>query len=152
MNADLEELVKVHVDLGDQPESGEAMWAKPLGDDCYELRNSPFYAYSFNFLDVVRAKAPSPDRKPEVSEIVRRSGHRTVWVTFTDAAPPAARQSRLELLNEYRAFYEGLDNTYFAIDIEPDGRLDATLARLAAWQAEGVLKFRGPEPLEILNP
>jgi hypothetical protein len=146
MDADPDDLIKIHVDLSDQGESGEAMWAKPLGDDCYELRNSPFYAYTLNFLDIVRAKAPSPNLKPEFVEIVRRSGHRTVWVTFTDEAPAAARQTRLELLNKHRAFYEGANGTYFAIDIEPDGNLDATVAQLTAWQSEGVLEFRGPEP------
>lgn len=44
-----EELTKVHVDLPHNAEAGgEAMWAKPLGDDLYELRNNPFYAHGLN--------------------------------------------------------------------------------------------------------
>ena len=72
--AETEELTKIHIDLGDNPESGgEAMWAKALGDDLYELRNSPFFAYDLNFLDIVRAIPQRPDLKPSIKAVVRRS-------------------------------------------------------------------------------
>jgi hypothetical protein len=87
-----EELTKVHIDLPNNPHSGgEALWAKALGDDLYELRNNPFYAYGLNFLDVVHAIPRAQDQKPSVLKIVRRSGHRTIWVTFTDDVYGEAR-------------------------------------------------------------
>jgi hypothetical protein len=81
--ADGEELTKIHVDLGGDPESGgEAMWAKALGDDLYELRNVPFHTYDLNFLDIVRAIPQHPDLKPSIEAVIRRGGHRTIWITF----------------------------------------------------------------------
>lgn len=80
--SEAEELVKVHVDLSAGGETGgEAMWAKPLGGDLYELRNSPFYAYEYNFLDIVRAVPPGPDQKPSIEAVIERSGHRTIWIS-----------------------------------------------------------------------
>ena len=87
-----EELTKIVVDLPNHwATSGEAMWARPLSADLYEIRNVPFYAYGLNFEDVVRAVEPGPDEKPVVIEVVRASGHRTIRVFFTDAVPGAER-------------------------------------------------------------
>jgi hypothetical protein len=74
-----EDLVKVRVDLPNQPgNSGESMWARPLGGDLYELHNSPFYAYDFNYLDVVYAVSGNPDHKRLIIRVERRSGHRAL--------------------------------------------------------------------------
>ena len=78
-----ENLTKVHVDLPNNPAmGGESMWAVDLGNDLYELRNVPFHAYDLNFGDVVRATADSPELKPEIRGVERRSGHRTLRVFF----------------------------------------------------------------------
>jgi hypothetical protein len=141
-----EELTKVHIDLPNNPEvGGEAMWAKPLGDDLYELRNNPFFAYGLNFLDVVRAVPLAPNQKPSVLEVIRRSGHRTIWVTFEDENSSDARVERLTLLNRWQAFYEGANNTYFVIDVEPDGDFAAVLTQLSRWRDEGILTYHTGE-------
>jgi hypothetical protein len=99
-----DEFAKVHVDLPNNPDTGgEAMWATPLGNDLYELRNSPFFAYGLNYGDVVRAVPRAPDQKPSVLEVVRRSGHRTAWVTFIDEASAQARSQRLAELHRWQA-------------------------------------------------
>jgi hypothetical protein len=137
-----DEFAKVHVDLPNNPRTGgEAMWATPLGNDLYELRNSPFYAYGLNYGDVVRAVPRAPDQKPSVLEIVRRSGHRTIWVTFTDEASAQARSQRLAELNRWQAFHENANGTYFALDVEPDGSFNDVLGQLAAWREQGVLTY-----------
>ncbi len=141
-----EELTKVHVDLPNNPHTGgEAMWAKALGDDLYELRNNPFFAYGLNFLDVVHAVSLAPDEKPSVLRVVRRSGHRTIWVTFTDDADGDDRARRLERLNHWRGFYEGRDETDYVVDVEPHGDFAAVLGQLARWRDEGILTYHTGE-------
>ena len=141
-----EELTKVHVDLPNNPHTGgEAMWAKALGDDLYELRNNFFFAYGLNFLDVVHAVSPAPDQKPSVLSVVRRSGYRTIWVTFTDDADGDSRARRLEELNQWQAFYEGRDETDYVVDVEPQGDFAAVLGQLARWRDEGVLTYHTGE-------
>ena len=141
-----EELTKVHVPLpGNRHTGGEALWARQLGGDLFELRNSPFYAYGLNFCDVVRAVPPNPDQKPSVLSIVRPSGHRTIWITFTDERSSQERERLLEELNEWKGYYEGANADYFAIDVEPEGDYTAITNRLSSWQALGILEYHEGE-------
>ena len=67
-----EGLVKVRVRLADHGRwRYESLWAKPLGDDLYELRNTPWLADGLHHRDVVRC-APSEQDLPEVVDVVRR--------------------------------------------------------------------------------
>ena len=51
-----EQLEKIYIDLpNDGVVGGESVWAKPLGSDLFEVRNSPWHAYDVHFGDVVRA-------------------------------------------------------------------------------------------------
>ena len=144
-----EDLTKVHIDLGDS--GGEAMWAKPLGGDLYELRNIPFHAYELNFLDVVRAIEHSPDLKPSIESIVRRSGHRTIWITFKESVGRETGVALATELNEWRGYFEGKDGRYFAIDVEPEGSYESVRARIEEWWEAGLLEQvrTGPSSADV---
>jgi hypothetical protein len=95
-----DELTKAHVDLPNHwVVGGESMWARALGEDAYELQNVPFHAYDLNYLDVVEAVVASPDRKPSVIRVIRRSGHRTLRLFFKDSTPDPNQPSSLVLNN-----------------------------------------------------
>jgi hypothetical protein len=146
IDSEKEVLTKVHVPLPENPHSGgESLWAKELGEGLFELRNVPFFAYGLNFCDVVLAIQPAPDQKPSVLRVVRRGGHQTVWVTFLDERSSTERGQLLEELNSWKAYYEGADGTYFAIDVEPGGDYEAVITRLRSWQALGILEFHDGE-------
>ena len=100
-----EKLTKVYVDLPNHwATGGESMWAVDLGDDLYEIRNVPFYAYNLNVGDVVFATADSPDLKPEVRRVVRRSGHRTMRLFFaSEESGRAPEQSEDDKTSRSRA-------------------------------------------------
>jgi hypothetical protein len=94
---------------------------------------------------VVYAIPGAPDQKPSVLRVVRRSGYRTIWVTFTDDADGEARSKRLKKLNKWRGFHENADGTYFVIDVEPDGDFAAVLEQLARWQDQAILTYHTGE-------
>ena len=71
---------------------GEAMWARPVGDDLYEIDNLPFYAYGINLGDVVRAVAPDDESKPEIQEVVEYRGHRTLRFFFSKESDELVRR------------------------------------------------------------
>ena len=48
-----EALEKVVIDLKDDVYGAEVLWAAPVGDQKYELRNAPFLAYGYSELDLV---------------------------------------------------------------------------------------------------
>ncbi len=137
-----EELVKIHVDVPDNEFcSGESFWAKPLGNDLYELRNSPFYAKGFNFKDIVKAIEVSPDLKPSIIEVVKVGGHRTLWVIFLGEILESKQKEYLYKLNLYKASFEGFNDKYFAIDIEPKGDYEAVCKYLDGCEKEGILEY-----------
>lgn len=136
------DLVKIHIDLPEHWSSGgESMWAKPLGDDLYEVRNVPFNAYGLNFADVVYAVAHSPDLKPSVIEVKKRSGHQTLRVIFEKNFPEDQRAELLKTLNKFKAFHENANNKLFAIDIELGGNYEAVYDQLQEWQNQEILSF-----------
>lgn len=136
-------LVKVRVDLppGQLPGvGGEALWAEPLGGDLYRLRNTPFHALDLNFYDVVRA-VPEPDGWLCITEVVRRSGHRTLRVVFDEQASDDAMAAVLDELDAANTRCERADRCFFALDVEPEGDYAAVCDRLRRLQQSGLLEY-----------
>ena len=137
-----EKLTKVCVDLPNHwATGGESMWAVDLGDDLYELRNVPFHAYGLNFGDVVRATADSPDLKPEIRAVVRRSGHRTLRVVFTGEQVESRMIALLESLNPLAVSFERSTAHYFALDLEPEADIARVRGVLDEWEDTGLASY-----------
>jgi Domain of unknown function (DUF4265) len=135
-------LIKVRIDLPSHwATGGESMWALPLGADLYELRNTPFHAYDLNLLDVVEARSSDPDLTPAILRVVRRSGHRTLRVRFSESTTVSDRIVRLESLASLKASFEGKNDAFFAIDVAPGGDYQGVCDQLAAWESEGALDY-----------
>jgi uncharacterized protein DUF4265 len=140
-----EDWVKVLVPAGPpfEPATPESMWALllPEPDHC-EIRNTPWDAYGLNWGDVVRVDWPSADVLPEVVEVVRPSGHRTIRVIFNlDLLEPHDVQTILADLNGLDAFYEHESGRSYGIDVEPSADYDAVFAFLEEHHAGGRLIF-----------
>jgi hypothetical protein len=147
--AEKEQLVKIVVDMYDETFgiSGEGVWAKPLGNDLYEVRNSPWHNTEINYLDVVRAVAPSEDRKPVFVDVYKRSGHRTIHVYFLKESTEEERKNVLRALNDLGATYEGATAQLYAIDLEPRIDFNAIADVLRQFEGDGILEARyAPQP------
>src|SRR5689334_6035474 len=113
-----EELVKVLIDLPNHwATGGESVWAKPLGNDEYEIRNTPFYAYGINWGDVVVAPELGPDLKPIVRRVVRPSGNRTSRIFFSDGIDRELQTQYLEKIIDLGLSYERANGALIALDI-----------------------------------
>ena len=135
-------LVKVVVDLPNHwAATGESKCAKPLGDNLYELRNSPFYAYGLNYEDVVYAVSPTEGKKPLVIRIARRSGNRTLRVRFGSESIKSERLLLLKGLDKFKVSWEGADHKLFSLTIPPDGDYQATCDQLWDWEQAGLLQY-----------
>ena len=141
MSAD-EKLVKVRVELPNHWAAGaESMWAVDLGGDLYELRNAPFHAYDLNFGDVVYATADSPDFKPEIRRVVRRSGNRTLRVVFMEGHTEDMMLSLLRSLRPLDVSFERSTERYFALDLEPKENIGKVREILDEWQSRGWVEY-----------
>lgn len=98
----------------------ETLWATSLGDDEYELDNSPFYAYSVSWKDVVYAPFDANEGFPTFVRVLRKSGHRTVRVIF-DPPVKAGNESDsvLQGLLALGCSYEGANPGYISFDLPP---------------------------------
>jgi hypothetical protein len=133
VNDEREELVKVFVDLPNHwLWKGESMWARALGDDLYELRNSPFCAYGLNYRDVVLAKAESPSEKPRIRHVERSSGHRTLRFRFAAEVSRSDRDTMLAQLNKLGTTFEGHEYRFFSLDVPPVADYQAVCNQLFA--------------------
>ena len=138
-----ERLTKIHIDLPHHwGTGGESMWAAELGGGLYELRNTPFYAYDLNFGDVVRAIPDSPDLKPEIREVVRRSGNRTLRVWFKREAVAEGRALELvQSLKGEHVSFEGATKYFFALDLEPQADITQVREVLDEWERLGWIEY-----------
>jgi hypothetical protein len=135
-------LVKVHIDLPNHwGTGGESMWARDLGGGLFELQNVPFYAYGLNLNDVVRASSPDPTLKPEIREVVRSGGHRTLRVVFTNGCSAEAQSLVLDPLAKLGVTFERATAKHLALDVVPEGRYDTVCEALAKLEADGVLEY-----------
>jgi hypothetical protein len=91
-------LEKVRFDLTNAPNradlpdnlSGETVWAEPIGERLYRLRNSPAFANGFADEDTVECIVNPRSGCLEVSRLAADGGNGTVRVYFRDSEAPAA--------------------------------------------------------------
>ncbi|MEO1037486.1 MAG: DUF4265 domain-containing protein [Pseudomonadota bacterium] len=99
----------------------ETPWATPVGDDLYRVENSPFYAYEVSWLDIVRAPYSEEEERPLFSEVVEKSGHKTIRVIFDPPVEDGNESDAvLRELVEIGCTYEGATRSYICIDIPPE--------------------------------
>ena len=80
----------------------ETLWAVPLGNDLYQLDNSPFFAYGVSWQDVVLAPQDPQEQMPTFQSVAERSGNRTVRVIFDlPVAPGNASDQTIQGLAEH---------------------------------------------------
>jgi hypothetical protein len=134
-----DDLVKILIDTSAVgPFACETLWARPLGDDLYELANSPVLADDMHLRDVVRAVEPCPDMFPQVVEVVHRSGHKTVRFAFQDNVQDVAKVRVLCEVSE-----SGAECKYgppvFVFDVPPQADYEAVCDYLWTCGEEGLL-------------
>jgi hypothetical protein len=143
---DEDSLTKVHIDLPNHwAVGGESLWALSLGDDLYEIRNTPFHAYALNWGDIVRAPTDNEDQIPEVLEVVRSSGHDTFRVFFSSNLDQAKQDAILSSLQSLDLSWERCDDRYVALDVHPGVIHDVVFDKLSELAKEEVLTFESCE-------
>jgi hypothetical protein len=117
------------------------MWARALGNDLYELENSPFCAYGLNYKDVVLAVAESSSEKPRIRRIERHGGHRTFRFRFPDSVNRSERDSILEKLTGMGTSFEGHEYRFFSVDVPLSTDYQTIRGQLSAWEADNILEY-----------
>ncbi len=135
------ELTRIRVDLPNHWwHKEESLWARPLGNDAYEIAGIPVCAYGLNCGDVVLAKPDAPDQKPEVRSVLRRSGNQTLRMSFCDRLSNDEQQSVLSALESMGAEAERVTAQFVCVNVSPTFDLQAVRDYLMAQESAGVLE------------
>ncbi|HEY0306799.1 MAG TPA: DUF4265 domain-containing protein [Acidobacteriaceae bacterium] len=138
-----DDLVKIVIEVSD-PDfgvSGESLWARPLGNDLYEIENSPWHTLEINYKDIVRAIAPDDDSKPVFVEVVRRGGHRSIHIYFLEDGLIQS-DDILKGVNTLGATWEGMDKRLYAVDLAPTVEFDTIADYLEEFQKKNLIELR----------
>ena len=142
MQNEEDSLTKVHIDLPNHwATGGESLWALSMGEDLYEIRNTPFHAYGLNWGDIVRAHSDDPELKPEVREVVAPSGNKTLRVFLDKQLSREEQNTILSSLKPLDISWERADDHYVAIDVHPESDYQAVCDRLMELEQEGALAY-----------
>jgi len=147
MTNENDSLTKVHIDLPNHwATDGESLWALPLGNDLYEIRNSPFYAYGLNWGDVVRATTDNLTLKLEVRSVVTPSGNKTLRVFFDGALNQDEQHAVLSSAQNLGFSWERATDCLVAIDVHPESNYQAVCDKLWELEQNGTLAYETCEP------
>lgn len=103
----------------------ETLWAADLGNDQYKLDNSPFYAYSVSWQDIVYAPYDQDEQRPTFQRVLSKSGNRTVRVILDLPAEQGnLSEFVLQRLVALGCSYEGINGTYMSVNIPPEVEME----------------------------
>jgi hypothetical protein len=102
----------------------ETLWATDLGDDQYRLDNSPFFAYSVSWQDVVYAPFDAAQNFPTFQRVVSKSGNRTLRVLLdAPASESGPGHPVLEALTSLGCSFEGANREYISVNVPANADL-----------------------------
>jgi hypothetical protein len=139
-SSDEEALIQIVRKL-DNKESRESTWARPLGDNLYEVKGPLHLVTGVNSGDVVRAMTLPNQSIPVVCEVVRRSGYSTLHLIFSKQASVADQQSVIHTLKKWGATHELAFERFYTIEISPRGNYQAACDYLKSLEPEGLLNY-----------
>lgn len=138
------EKIELRVEDEDGSVNVETLWAFNLGDDTYQLDNSPFYAYGVSIGDIVQADPVTGDAFPIFRCVIKKSGNKTIRIIFHHPVekgnPSEAVLNRLTALG---CSYEGANKIYVAVTIPTEVDLVAICGYL---QQEHDLQWEHADP------
>jgi len=112
------------VKLGIRHRDGvETPWAYDLGGE-YMLDNIPFFAYGLSLWDVVLAEAAS-DGLLECTEVIRKSGNRTVRIVFAQGVDVSSAEAAvLGAIADLGCTYAGASPRYICVNVPAEVDLE----------------------------
>jgi Domain of unknown function (DUF4265) len=112
-----------------------------LGNDLYEVRNSPFFAFDINFGDTVRVQT-TVDDVPTVVDAVGRSGHKTLRIILRDQWVGGTASACLGGVEEMATNHEHAVGPLYSLDCRPEAQYPAVCDYLFELEGKGFCSTR----------
>lgn len=118
----------------------ESVWAEPLDNGLYRIRNVPIYAMGVSHEDVVRASLVDGSLLFDRTE--RRGGHSTYRFITMDGITEGQWVPYWQPLQEIGCMYERAGVRLFAVDVPPQTDIYKAYELLDAGEKAGVWGFQ----------
>ncbi|QHJ01045.1 DUF4265 domain-containing protein [Xylophilus rhododendri] len=123
--------------------STETLWASPMGDHLYQLKNSPFFTKGFSYLDIVRAEFSDDAGFLVVKEVVGKSGHSTYAIWIANGIEGNADFSmHWQSLEKAGCTYEGAHGQLISVDVPASADVVEAFRLMQAGEDAGVWHFQ----------
>ena len=119
----------------------EWLWAEPLGDSAFRLKNTPLFVEGIGCEDVVEAALDEEYRVLVFRQVIRRAGHSTYRVAVQPGISDERANAARDLLVSRGCVIEGLSPRMYAIDIPPSTDIDEIYEILEKVMADGTWLF-----------
>jgi hypothetical protein len=134
-------LVRVIIELDSQAWHGNAserLWAEPVGEGRFRLRNSPFFAFGVSNEDIVFGRVR--DGQIHFAGVSIRGGHSTYRLRLTEQGKHAPTFKKFWTpLEELGCSYE--EGVVLAVDVPASANIYVVYELLEAGVASGVWDF-----------
>ena len=118
----------------------ESLWARPLGENRFRIKNVPFYAFGVSYDDVV--EAPTIGNQNVMRAVVQRGGHSTYRIFVSNTAS-LKRFSEFWLpLERLGCTFERATERLFGIDVPPEADIYKVYDLLQAGEDASVWDFQ----------
>ena len=138
-----EQLVKITIPLPPDNLAGaatESVWAEPLDDGTYKVKNVPFYAKGLSCEDIVEAE---PQEGTLVfKRVVRHNGHSTYRIYAASGRTTPDAESVVEKLQEMHCDIEPATDNLVGVDVLPEADIYKVYGTLADAERSGKIDFQ----------
>lgn len=154
-------LVKIKIPLpANDPSGGEAewVWAEPVGDDRFVVRNVPTFIYKISYGDIVRANRIGDALV--FQSIVQRGGHSTYRAYVKSDRRNLQVVNVLQTLESMHCDIEPATDKIIGIDVLPEADINAVYRVLEEAENSEIIEFEEahcghkpdlPVPQEFIN-
>jgi len=123
----------------DKPKS-ESIWAEDNGLGNFRIDNIPFFTYGISYNDIIFAELDR-DNLLFFKKVIKRGGHSTLRLFFTNKLSEQEKQSEIKKLNKIGAVVERATESLFAIDVSPDTNLKSVISLLKEGEQRGEYEY-----------
>ena len=134
-----EHLTKVAFQLNEPGYEVETLWAEPVAEGLYRIRNVPFLAYGFSEQDVVMAS--EVEGRLMVSGVAERGGHSTYRIFLHEPGDEEQFRPMWEPLAALGCTYERANRNLIGIDVPPSSDVYAVYDVLQNGEASSIWDF-----------
>jgi hypothetical protein len=154
-------LIKIKIPLpANDPSGGEAewVWAEPVGDDRFVVRNVPTFIYGVSYGDIVRANRVGDALV--FQSIVQRGGHSTYRAYVKSDRRNLQVANVLQTLESMHCDIEPATDKIIGIDVLPEADINAVYRVLEEAENSEIIQFEEahcghkpdlPVPREFIN-